>query len=85
MYRLDALACPPDGPGLTTAAVQEFPATQLFMEREVASGAHFIVRDLEAPIVADICRKLDGVALAIDRRCSGFARADLAPRTRGRC
>jgi predicted ATPase/DNA-binding winged helix-turn-helix (wHTH) protein len=66
VYRLDALACPPDGPGLTAAVVREFPATQLFVERAVASGAHLSVSDLEAPIVADICRKLDGVALAIE-------------------
>ena len=66
VYRLDALACPPDAPGLTAAAVQQFPATQLFVERAVASGAHLSVSDLEAPIVADICRKLDGVALAIE-------------------
>ena len=66
VYRLDALACPPDGPGLTAAAVRQFPATQLFVERAVASGAHLSVSDLEAPIVADICRKLDGVALAIE-------------------
>ena len=26
VYRLDALACPPDAPGLTAAAVQQFPA-----------------------------------------------------------
>ena len=39
VYRLDALACPPDRPGLTAAAVQQFPATQLFVERAVASGA----------------------------------------------
>ena len=51
---------------MTAEAVQQFPATQLFVERAVASGAHLSVSDLEAPIVADICRKLDGVALAIE-------------------
>lgn len=66
VYRLDALACPPDAPGLTAAAVHEFPATQLFVERAVASGARLEVSDVEAPIVANICRKLDGVALAIE-------------------
>src|SRR5262245_59070947 len=66
VYRLDALACPPDAPGLTAAAVQEFPAAQLFVERAVASGARLEVSDAEAPIVANICRKLDGVALAIE-------------------
>ena len=66
VYRLDALACPPDSPGLTAAAVQEFPAAQLFIERAVASGAPLSISDREAPIIADICRKLDGVALAIE-------------------
>jgi predicted ATPase/DNA-binding winged helix-turn-helix (wHTH) protein len=66
IYRLDALACPPDTPGLTAAAVQRFPATQLFVERALASGARLDVSDAEASIVASICRKLDGVALAIE-------------------
>ena len=66
IYRLDALACPPEDPGLTAAVVQTFPATQLFVERAVASGARLDVSDAEALIVASICRKLDGVALAIE-------------------
>jgi predicted ATPase/DNA-binding winged helix-turn-helix (wHTH) protein len=66
VYRLDALACPPDAPGLTAAAVRQFPATQLFVERAIASGARLDLSDAEAAIVADICRKLDGVALAIE-------------------
>jgi predicted ATPase/DNA-binding winged helix-turn-helix (wHTH) protein len=66
IYRLDALACPPDDPGLTAAVVRTFPATQLFLERAAASGARLDVGDAEAPIVASICRKLDGVALAIE-------------------
>ena len=66
IYRLDALACPPDDPALTAAAVRTYPATQLFMERALASGARLDVSDAEATIVASICRKLDGVALAIE-------------------
>ena len=66
IYRLDALACPPDDPGLTAAIVQTFPATQLFVERAAASGARLDVSDAEAMLVASICRKLDGVALAIE-------------------
>jgi predicted ATPase/DNA-binding winged helix-turn-helix (wHTH) protein len=66
IYRLDALACPPDQPGLTAAAMRTFPATQLFVERVMASGARLDVSDAEALIVASICRKLDGVALAIE-------------------
>ena len=66
IYRLDALACPPDDPGLTAAAVWTFPAMQLFMERAAESGVRLEVSDAEAPIIASICRKLDGVALAIE-------------------
>jgi predicted ATPase/DNA-binding winged helix-turn-helix (wHTH) protein len=66
VYRLDALACPPEAPGFGAAAVREFSATQLFVERAIASGAHLDLSDAEAPIVADICRKLDGVPLAIE-------------------
>jgi predicted ATPase len=66
IYRLDPLACPPDDSKLTAALAQTFPATQLFMERAAASGARMDFSDAEAAIAARICRKLDGVALAIE-------------------
>ena len=66
VYRLDPLGCPPDDPALTAAAAQTFPATQLFVERAAASGARLDFSDAEAAIVASICRKLDGVPLAIE-------------------
>ena len=66
VYRLDALACPSDVPGLTAAALRQYPATRLFVECSVASGAGLNISDGEAPIVASICRRLDGVALAIE-------------------
>jgi predicted ATPase/DNA-binding winged helix-turn-helix (wHTH) protein len=66
VYRLDPLACPPDDPDLTAATAQTFPATQLFLERAAASGSRLVFSDAEAAIVAAICRKLDGVALAIE-------------------
>ena len=62
VYKLDPLACPPDDPGLTAAVAQEFPAVQLFVERAVAGGARLDFSDMEAAIVASICRKLDGMA-----------------------
>lgn len=66
VYRLDPLGCPPDDAGLTAASVQNFPATQLFVERAVASGARMELSDADAALVGGICRKLDGVALAIE-------------------
>lgn len=66
VHRLDALACPPEVPELAAASIHEFPATQLFIERAMAGGARLEVTSAEAAIVCDICRKLDGVALAIE-------------------
>jgi predicted ATPase/DNA-binding winged helix-turn-helix (wHTH) protein len=66
VYRLDALGCPPDDSDLTAAALRQFPATQLFVERAVASGARLDLDDADAAIVVGICRRLDGVALAIE-------------------
>jgi predicted ATPase/DNA-binding winged helix-turn-helix (wHTH) protein len=66
VYKLAPLACPPDGPGLTAAAARGYPAAELFVERAAASGARLALCDAEAAIIADICRKLDGVALAIE-------------------
>ncbi len=66
VYKLDPLACPPDDPSLSAAAARTFPAPQLFVERAAASGARLDFTDAEAAIVVSICRKLDGVALAIE-------------------
>lgn len=66
IYRLDALGYPPEVTEAPSAAVQQYPAAQLFVERAIASGAQLDGNEAEAAIVCDICRKLDGVALAIE-------------------
>ncbi|MGL3106203.1 ATP-binding protein [Bradyrhizobium sp. BR 1432] len=66
VYRLAPLAVPPDGSGLTVAAARTYSALQLFLERATASGAQIALDDANAAIIARICRKLDGMALAIE-------------------
>lgn len=66
VFMLPSLSCPPDDPTLTLEATAAFPAAQLFLERARASGARVPLNDADAPVVGDICRKLDGVALAIE-------------------
>lgn len=66
VYRLAPLAVPPDNPGLTAAIAQSYPALQLFLERAMSGGAQIALDDANATIVAGICRKLDGMALAIE-------------------
>jgi len=66
VYRLPALECPPEDAEQSAMEVLAFPAAHLFVERVVASGHPFELTDSDAPIVAQICRKLDGIALAIE-------------------
>lgn len=66
VYRLAPLASPPDQPGLSAQAVLAYPAVRLFVDRAGASGARLDLDDADAPVVAGICRKLDGLALAIE-------------------
>jgi len=64
-YRILPLDFPP-GSLQSTSAMLRYPAIQLFAERVAAKGGDFVLTDAEAPYVAEICRKLDGVPLAIE-------------------
>ncbi len=66
VLRLCPLDCPPEQPGLTASEVLAYPAARLFVERINARGGNFSLSDDDAPVVAEICRKLDGIALAIE-------------------
>jgi predicted ATPase/DNA-binding winged helix-turn-helix (wHTH) protein len=66
VLRLCPLDCPPEQPGLTASEVLAYPAARLFAERVSARRGDFSLGDDEAPMVAEICRKLDGIALAIE-------------------
>jgi predicted ATPase/DNA-binding winged helix-turn-helix (wHTH) protein len=66
VVRLSPLDCPPEQPGLTASEVLAYPAAQLFAERVSARRGDFSLGDDEATMVAEICRKLDGIALALE-------------------
>jgi predicted ATPase/DNA-binding winged helix-turn-helix (wHTH) protein len=70
VHLLYSLDCPPEGAALTALEALRYSAAQLFMERAAASGYCAALSDLDAPIVARICRRLDGVALAIELAAS---------------
>jgi predicted ATPase/DNA-binding winged helix-turn-helix (wHTH) protein len=65
VHRLDPLAFSPDDESLTAASALTYPAVQLFVERAAAHGG-FQLNDADAPIVGKVCRKLDGIALALE-------------------
>jgi predicted ATPase/DNA-binding winged helix-turn-helix (wHTH) protein len=69
-YWLRPLDSPPRGSSLKAADVLKFPAVQLFIERAAAAGGRFELTDTNAPAVAGICGRLDGMALAIELAAS---------------
>lgn len=54
----------------TAAEALATPAVQLFMDRAAFSGLHGELTDGDAPVVAEICRRTDGIALAIELAAS---------------
>ena len=66
VYRLPPLEIPPASIDLTANDALTYPAVQLFVERVSSSVGRFELSDADAPVVADICRRLDGIALAIE-------------------
>jgi len=66
VHILPPLDVPPTTVGITAAEALNFPAVQLFMDRVAASGAQETLTDELAPLTVEICRKMDGIALAIE-------------------
>jgi predicted ATPase/DNA-binding winged helix-turn-helix (wHTH) protein len=67
LRRLPPLQSPPPSEGSMNAAqALAFPAVRLFVERAEAILESFVLADLDAPLVAAICRRLDGLPLAIE-------------------
>ena len=65
-YRIAALGIPQASSRPTAAEVATFPAVQLFVERVTAILEDFALTDKNAPAIAEICRRLDGLPLAIE-------------------
>ena len=66
VYRLASLATSPTTSNLTSEEALTFPAIELFERRASANSGGFVLRDADSPIVAHICRRLDGLPLAIE-------------------
>jgi predicted ATPase/class 3 adenylate cyclase len=71
-YRMPSLGFPRegDGPPMTAAGSTKFTAISLFVERARAVDNRFGLTDENAPSIADVCRRLDGIPLAIELAAS---------------
>ena len=64
--RLPGLAVPEPTSALSASAALSFPAVQLFVDRAMDRDETFTLCDADASATAEICRRLDGLALAIE-------------------
>jgi predicted ATPase len=66
VYELSALPYPPEDGCVSTHDALQYPAVQLLVDRVRAVRGDFELGDADAPIAAGICRRLDGIPLAIE-------------------
>lgn len=66
VHRLESLALPPPQMQFRATDALAYPAVRLFVERAAAGPSAFRMGDAEAPLVSNICRRLDGIPLAIE-------------------
>ena len=66
LQRLPALGLPPADVVPDAQAARHFAAVQLFCERCAAVDDRFVLADADVPVVAEICRRLDGIPLALE-------------------
>ncbi|ODN71534.1 ATP-binding protein [Methylobrevis pamukkalensis] len=73
VFRLPSLEVPSNETSSAAEAL-EFPSVALFFERAAAVVGDLVVEDADVPFVVEICRRLDGIPLAIELAA---ARVDL--------
>ena len=66
VIRVPSLAVPQPGAEAGGPAARDYAAVRLFAERASALGHGFALTDANAATVASICRRLDGIPLAIE-------------------
>lgn len=66
VYELAGLECPPEDGDLSAQDVLQYPSVQLLVDRVRAVRSDFDLTDADAPIAARICRRLDGIPLAVE-------------------
>lgn len=66
LCRFGPLDVPPDAERITASDALRYPSVELLVQLAAASLEGFQLSDEDAPLAAEICRKLDGIPLAIE-------------------
>ncbi len=65
VYRVPSMSLPPRD-AISAADLSDSDSVELFVERARAHEPGFVLDDAAAPLVATICRRLDGIPLALE-------------------
>ncbi len=65
-FPVPPLGLPDPGDGVSLAEVMKSPAVRVFAMRAASVVPSFAITETTAPVVVDICRRLDGLPLAIE-------------------
>ncbi|MCA1842441.1 MAG: LuxR family transcriptional regulator, partial [Actinobacteria bacterium] len=65
-WRVPPLSLPERGASVESEALGSYDAVRLFVDRSVQARPNFAVTNETAPLVAEICARLDGIPLAVE-------------------
>ena len=77
LLRVAPLSLPPSDSTVPLADMENYAALRLWKERAVAARANFAITGANASRVVEICRRLDGIPLAIELAASRLSSATL--------
>ena len=66
VWRVPSLTLPESSSAETPDVIANYEAVRLFSDRARAADASFALTDQNARVVTEICRRLDGIPLAIE-------------------
>jgi predicted ATPase/DNA-binding CsgD family transcriptional regulator len=81
--RVPSLSLPEPGEVLVPERLRDYEAPLLFVQRAEAISPHFAITTRTAPVLAEVCRRLDGIPLAIElaaARVKGLTVGQIAAR-----
>ena len=65
-WRVPSMRCPTRDDRVDVPTLSQYDAVKLFVERARRARPSFVVGDANAPAIAEICHRLDGIPLAIE-------------------
>ncbi len=80
-WRVPSLAAPPLENTLAVSALSQYDAVRLFLDRARRARPSFAVTEQNAPAIAQICYRLDGIPLAVElaaARCRQLSAQQIA-------